>query len=166
MIKIVVEFTAKTAGDIDTINKGVSAIAFGLYGEGVSVESGKVKAAKPAAVEQAEEKPQEKAPAKEKAAKAPKAAKSKESSEDAEITMKDVRTAFSNLLESLGDDKGQAEGKKILKKHGAKQILDLDKEKYADVISEIKTLIEENEDTANESDEDADFDIDGEEDED
>lgn len=72
----------------------------------------------------------------------------KKAVEAPKVTIKDVRRAFAELIDSLGEDDGPVEGKKLLKKFGAKQIPEVAEEHYADLIAEVRAVIESKGETA------------------
>ena len=83
-----------------------------------------------------------------------KATKAKKAAEAPKVTIKDVRKAFAELIDSLGEDDGPVEGKKLLKKFGAKQIPEVAEEHYVALIGEVRAVIESKAGTAEEAEDD------------
>jgi hypothetical protein len=78
--------------------------------------------------------------------------KKKEEPAEPELTVKDIRKAFSRLLDALSEDDGPTVGRKLLKKYNAKQVPDIDKDYYGNVMEDIETLIAEAENSEEDSD--------------
>lgn len=100
----------------------------------------------------------------EKVEKAPKTEKKVKAEKKVELSIKDVRTVFSKLVDTLGADEGPAAGKKLLKKYDAKQIPDVAAENFQAIIDEAQALIKKAEETKGDDD-DSDLDL-GDDDED
>lgn len=143
-MKATLTLTADTAEDLGKLQKILAAVG------GVTAEAAPAKASVADKIEKAEktvaaanDKPA-KAPKADKAAKAPKASPG----DDAEITIKQVRAVFSKLIDTLGEDEGPKQGKKLLAKYNAKQIPDVEKEYFGNLIEDAESLIAEAANTA------------------